>query len=68
MLGADIFLEGLGPAQELLWACVLWAQATFLQREGTGPRRGQPVTKPNSSRRSAGLFLANSIKFFVSVS
>lgn len=43
MLGADISLEGLDPAQELLWACVLWAQATFLQREGTGRRKGQPV-------------------------
>lgn len=43
MLGADISLEGLDPAQERLWACVLWAQATFRPREGTGRRKGQPV-------------------------
>lgn len=65
MLGAVVSLEGLDRAQSCC-GCAL-GPGHFSSKRGHRPQEGAAHTKPNTSWRSAGLFLANSIKFFLSV-
>lgn len=61
--GADVVLEGLHPAPELPRACALGPG--HFSRAGHRPHLGRD--RLNRTWRSAGLFLANSVKFFQSV-